>query len=302
MMTLSTQTQDWIEQFAQQLVQDQLSTHTVAAYRRDLQRFALWLHEHTPSATLATVSTTLISHWLADTQSNPTPSTVNRRLATLNKFYDWLKNRQHIAHNPTQDLRTVKVPAQTPATVSEADIDRLLNTPRVDTALGLRDKCMLELLYATGMRVSELVSLEMAQLQLEQGIVVVTHPNLTEQRLIPLGPDAMHWLERYLSQSRSTLLHQRRSEALFVSTQGRAMTRQGFWLIIKKYAQQANISTSLSPHSLRHAFASHLLKNGANLSMVQLLLGHKNPSTTQIYSHVTRERLKQLHREHHPRA
>lgn len=301
-MTQPTQNQDWIEQFVQQLIQDRLSAHTVAAYRRDLQRFMLWLQEHAPSATLFTVSTALISTWLADTQSNPTPSTVNRRLATLNKFYDWLKNQHHIAHNPTQGLRTVKVLTQNASTISEADIDRLLNTPPVHTALGLRDKCMLELLYATGMRVSELVNLEMEQLQLDQGLVTVTHPNQTEQRVIPLGPDTRLWLERYLSQSRASLLHQRSSEAVFVSTQGKAMTRQGFWLIIKKYARQADMPTTLSPHSLRHAFGSHLLKNGANLNMVQLLLGHKNPSTTQIYSHVTRERLKQLHRDHHPRA
>ncbi|MEZ2721943.1 tyrosine recombinase [Paenalcaligenes hominis] len=300
MMTQTTQ--DWIEQFAQQLVQDQLSTHTVAAYKRDIQRFVLWLQEHAPSVTVSTVSTALISTWLADTKSNPTPSTVNRRLATLNKFYDWLKNQQHIAQNPTQGLRTVKVLAQNNPTISETDIDRLLNTPPTHTALGLRDKCMLELLYATGMRVSELVSLEMDQLQLDQGVVLVTHPNQIEQRLIPLSPDARLWLERYLHQSRAALLHRRSSEAVFISTQGKAMTRQSFWLIIKKYAHQAGMPATLSPHSLRHAFGSHLLKNGANLNMVQLLLGHKNPSTTQIYSHVTRERLKQLHREHHPRA
>lgn len=161
---------------------------------------------------------------------------------------------------------------------------------------------MLELLYATGIRASELVDLTLEQLDREQSVLRVIHPNQQTERLIPLSPDTLGWLEDYLNKARSHILSQHSSQALFVSTHGDHMTRQGFWLIIKKYAQQAQINESLSPHSLRHAFATHLLNNGADLNMVQLLLGHKSPSTTQIYSHITRERLKKLHAEHHPRA
>lgn len=302
MMKQPATAQSWIDLFDQHLTQQQLSAHTVAAYGRDLQQFALWLKQHAPATCLSQVHTEQIQSWLADPTSNPSPSTVNRRLATLKKFYEWLIQTQQLSVNPAHCLRSVKLPSSTPPPISETDIDGLLYAPDVNTPLGLRDKSMLELLYATGIRVSELVDLHLDQLDLEQRLLLVTHPNQTQQRLIPLGDDAYFWLNRYLIEARPVILRARCSEALFISTHGKALSRQALWLLIKKYAQQAHISQTLSPQSLRHAFATHLLKNGANLSVVQLLLGHKNPSTTQIYSHITRERLKQLHTEHHPRA
>lgn len=302
MMNQPASAQNWIDLFSQHLTQQQLSTHTVAAYGRDLHQFVLWLQDNAPSTCLTQAHTAQIQTWLADSNSNPSPSTVNRRLATLKKFYDWLIQTHAHEHNPAQDLRTVKLPSATPPPLCETDIDGLFSAPDVSSPLGLRDKSMLELLYATGIRVSELVDLRLEQLNLEQGLLLVTHPNQTQQRLIPLGPEACDWLKRYLSEARPVILRARDSDALFVSTHGKALSRQALWLLIKKYAHQAHINQTLSPQSLRHAFATHLLKNGANLSVVQLLLGHKNPSTTQIYSHITRERLKQLHTEHHPRA
>lgn len=279
-----------------------MSTHTLAAYQRDLQRFTAWLQGQHPPLTLATVTTEHIETWLEDTTQNPSASTINRRLATLKKFYDWAMQTRGATHNPAQSLRTLKLPETATPTISEADIDRLLHAPNVQTPLGLRDKSMLEMLYATGMRVSELIDLQLDQLNLDQSLVLITHPNQTQQRVVPLSSETNLWLKRYLDEARPLILHSRPSNALFVSTHGKPLTRQALWLLIKKYAQRAQITYTLSPHSLRHAFATHLLKNGANLDMVQLLLGHKNPSTTQIYSHVTRERLKQLHAEHHPRA
>ncbi len=186
--------------------------------------------------------------------------------------------------------------------LTNIQIEALMAAPDTSTPLGLRDQCMLELLYATGMRVSELVDLQLDQLLAESALLRVMHPNQQAERLIPLSPETVVYLEQYVTKARPLILHSRTSEALFISTHGTQMTRQSFWLIVKKYAKKAGISMALSPHSLRHAFATHLLNNGADLHVVQLLLGHKNPSTTQIYNHITRERLKKLHAEHHPRA
>lgn len=296
-------TQAAITHFSHYLKHTPCSEHTLAAYDRDLQRFVSWLSTYDASLCITQANTEQIQGWLTSQARKVATSTVNRRLATLKKFYEWLVATQQLTTNPAASLRSLRL-TQTKKTapLSEAEITLLLDAPDTHSALGLRDKCMLELLYATGMRVSELVSLRLDQADLKQNVLQVTHPNQIEQRLIPLSTDASHWLKLYLSQARETILQKRNSNAIFISTHGKAMTRQAFWLMIKKYAQQAQISTPLSPHSLRHAFATHLLKNGANLDVVQLLLGHKNPSTTQIYSHITRERLKQLHTEHHPRA
>ena len=291
-----------VDVFIDDLVQQGLSIHTSAAYKRDLHLFLKWLSQNSYPENLLLVDQKTVDEWLNQSQNLASISTVNRRISTLKKFYQWATLHQDLAHNPTQHLRSIKNNKATAQTLSSLQIDALLAAPDHNTPLGLRDKCMLELLYATGMRVSELVDLQLHQLQLEQQILQVTHPNQNAKRLIPLSPEAVMWITQYLEQARSSILKNRQSQAVFISTHGAQMTRQGFWLIVKKYAQQAQINESLSPHSLRHAFATHLLNNGADLNMVQLLLGHKSPSTTQIYSHVTRERLKKLHAEHHPRA
>lgn len=284
--------------FIAELEQQGLSTHTLSAYRRDLSLFLQWL----PDSNLLAISPQTIDKWLEQSQSQVSISTINRRIATLRKFYQWAAEQGHICLAPTNHLRTIKNQKQRSDPISSDQINALLNAPDSSTPLGLRDKSMLELLYATGMRVSELVDLQLDQLQPEQQLLLVMHPNQQAKRLIPLSPETFSCLNLYLAQARPLILNNRLSEALFVSTHGAQMTRQAFWLIVKKYAQKAGIPNSLSPHSLRHAFATHLLNNGADVKIVQLLLGHKNPSTTQIYNHITRERLKKLHAEHHPRA
>lgn len=291
-----------ISLFIDELEKQALSTHTLAAYERDLHLFTQWLELH-EILSLSTATPTVLNKWLDQSRSSISISTINRRIATLRKFYQWALDNELMAHNPAGHLRTTKnhKPVATEP-LNSAQIDALMSAPDTNTPLGLRDQCMLELLYATGMRVSELVDLQLNHLLLEQQLLRVMHPNQQAERLIPLRPETVTCLEQYLTKARAFILHSRASEALFISTHGTQMTRQSFWLIVKKYAKKAHISMTLSPHSLRHAFATHLLNNGADLQVVQLLLGHKNPSTTQIYNHITRERLKKLHAEHHPRA
>lgn len=291
-----------VQTFITVLQQQSLSEHTLAAYRRDLQRLIAWLSTHHNTQSLLTVQVQHLQQWLDDRQANASVSTVNRRIATLKKFYQWAQSQSYVEHNPAATLRSLKNKNTSPLTIQPEQIDALMAAPDTNTPLGLRDKTMLELLYATGMRVSELVDLQSNQVHIDQQVVHVIHPNQKSERLIPLSPEALTWLQNYIEKARQKILGDRHSDAFFISTHGQKMTRQRFWLIIKKYAAQAQINSSLSPHSLRHAFATHLLHNGANLSLVQLLLGHKNPSTTQIYSHLTKERLKKLHAEHHPRA
>lgn len=291
-----------INAFIGDLTQQGFSVHTSAAYQRDLSLFTKWLFQTKNQNDLLKVDEKAVDEWLAHSHTLASISTLNRRISTLKKFYQWAEDHQRITHNPTHHLSSIKNPKSSPEVLSSGQIDALLAAPNHTTPLGLRDKCMLELLYATGMRVSELVDLQLDQLQLDQHLLHVIHPNQTAERLIPLSPEAVMWIRQYLAQARDDILNGRQSQAVFISTHGSQMTRQGFWLIVKKHAKQAQINLSLSPHSLRHAFATHLLNNGADLQVVQLLLGHKNPTTTQIYNHITRERLKKLHTEHHPRA
>lgn len=291
-----------INKFIDDLSQQGFSVHTSAAYKRDLSLFTKWLSQNRNQDNLLSVDKKAIDGWLTNSHTVASVSTINRRISTLKKFYQWADDNQRITQNPTHHLSSIKNKKTSPEVLSSLQIDAFLAAPDHTTSLGLRDKCMLELLYATGMRVSELVDLQLDQLQIEQQLLHVTHPNQTAQRIIPLSSEAMGWIRQYLAQAREFILNGRQSQAVFISTHGSQMTRQGFWLIVKKYAKQANIDSSLSPHSLRHAFATHLLNNGADLKVVQLLLGHKNPSTTQIYNQITRERLKKLHAEHHPRA
>lgn len=288
----------YIDHFIAELAQQSLSTHTLAAYKRDLSLFSQWL----ATDQILQVNNKRLDQWLNDSHNTVSISTINRRIATLRKFYQWATELGHINHNPASHLRTIKNQKAQQDPISSDQVYALLHAPDLNSPLGVRDQSMLELLYATGLRVSELVDLQLSQLQSEQHLLRVMHPNQQAERLIPLSPETVACLELYISQARPLILNNRQSDALFVSTHGSHMTRQAFWLIVKKYAHKANITNALSPHGLRHAFATHLLNNGADLKIVQLLLGHKNPSTTQIYNHITRERLKKLHAEHHPRA
>lgn len=283
------------------LLEEGLANNTLAAYERDLIIFAEWLQEQ-HSKILLDASTEHIQTWRSVEAQTHKATTTNRRLATLKKFYGWALRQQLIAHNPCQNLNSSKQAVRVPATLSEAQVDTLLQAPPADTPLGLRDIAMLETLYATGLRVSELINVQLQHLSMNDGVIRVVGGKGGKDRLVPLGAQAQDSLQNYLQHARQLILGQQRSPFLFVTGRGQAMTRQAFWLLIKKYALQACIQAPLSPHVLRHAFATHLLNHGADLRVVQLLLGHADISTTQIYTHVARERLKQLHQQHHPRA
>lgn len=278
-------------------LEDGLAANTLAAYRRDLAALAL----HLRGVPLLQVSEADLAAWFAADFQATRPSTANRRLAVLRRFYRWALRESRIAADPTLRLQAAPMPQRFPKAISEAQVEDLLAAPDTDTALGLRDRAMLELLYATGLRVSELVGLTLVQLSLQEGLVRVLGKG-SKERIVPLGEEARLWVERYLAFSRTQLLGRRSADAVFVTERGAGMTRQGFWLVIKRHARKAGISAPLSPHGLRHAFATHLLNHGADLRVVQMLLGHADISTTQIYTHVAQARLKSLHAQHHPRG
>lgn len=280
-------------------LEDGLAQNTLAAYRRDLIAFEQWLA--TKGKQLDEVDSADILRWQASEHAHTKASTANRRLATLRRYYRWARRSGRVQIDPCLQVVAAKQPARLPKTISEDQVEALLKVPPNST-LGIRDRAMLEVLYATGLRVSELVTLGVLDLSLTDGVVRVVQGKGAKDRLVPLGEEAAHWVRRYMGEGRPGLLRSHTSSALFVTARGKSMTRQSFWLIIKKYALRAGITVPLSPHILRHAFATHLLNHGADLRVVQLLLGHSDISTTQIYTHVARERLKTLHAQHHPRG
>lgn len=278
-------------------LEDGLAANSLAAYRRDLRALAAWA-EGRPL--LALVEADLQAYFAAQFEASR-PTTANRRLATLRRFYRWALRDGRIDSDPTLRLANARTPARFPKALSEAQVEALLAAPDVRTALGLRDRAMLEVLYATGLRVSELVALRLPSVSLADGLVRVVGKG-DKERIVPLGEEARLWLQRYFGEARPQLLGARASDAVFVTARAEPMTRQRFWRLLKTYAARAGIDAPLSPHGLRHAFATHLLNHGADLRVVQLLLGHADISTTQIYTHVARERLKALHARHHPRG
>jgi len=282
-------------------LEDGLAANTLQAYRRDLSAFSQWLQD-AQSKSLDAAQAQDILAWQADQHARIKASTANRRLAALKRYYLWALRQGRVRADPCLTLHTAKQPARFPKTLSETQVEALLNAPNTQHALGLRDRAMLETLYATGLRVSELVGLAQHDVSLNDGVVRVVMGKGGKDRLVPLGAEALDWITQYLQVARPVLCGARRCDALFITQRVAAMTRQMFWQIVKKYAQRADIRVPLSPHVLRHAFATHLLNHGADLRVVQLLLGHADISTTQIYTHVARERLKQLHARHHPRA
>jgi integrase/recombinase XerD len=288
-----------IQQFINALwVEQGLSENTVKAYATDLKRYSIWLGE----SPISQANKVDISDFLAHRfQQGASASSSARLLSTLRQFYGYLIRTGERLDDPCAGIKAPKLGKLLPEIFSENEIERLLAAPPQNTALGLRDKTMLELLYATGMRVSELVGLNLHQINYNQGFVRVTGKGQKE-RLIPIGEQALDWLNRYLVESRPNLLGFRHSDSVFVTKRGSGMTRQAFWYLIKRYGLQAGITRQFSPHTLRHAFATHLLNHGADLRAVQLLLGHSDLSTTQIYTHVADQRLKSLHAQYHPRG
>ena len=275
-----------------------LAEATLSAYRSDLSRFSRWLSGR--GRRLEEVRRLDVLDFLGEHAHWP-PRTVARRLSALRRFYQHLEREGRIGNNPCDRVDAPRLGRPLPGVLSEQEVERLLAAPDLETASGVRDRAMLEVLYATGLRVSELVGLRSEQVNLIQGVLRVVGKG-GKERLVPLGEPAVEWLERYLRKGRPDILVERRTPALFPTSRGRAMTRQAFWHLIKRYAARAGISQGISPHTLRHAFATHLLDHGADLRVVQMLLGHRDISTTQIYTHIARERLKVLHARHHPRG
>jgi integrase/recombinase XerD len=280
-------------------LEDGLSALTLAAYRRDLNALALWLH--TQNTSLSSAVEADLQAYFAHRHDQTKATSANRRMTVFRRFYRWALRDNRLLADPTLKLLSAKQPQRLPKSLSEAQVEALLNAPDTDTALGLRDRAMLELLYASGLRVSELVNLPLLSLNLREGVLRITGKG-DKERLVPFGEEAGDWLQRYLDMARNELLAKKNSPAVFVTQRGVAMSRVMFWMLIKKYALLADIHAPLSPHTLRHAFATHLLNHGADLRAVQMLLGHADISTTTIYTHVARERLKQLHAQHHPRG
>lgn len=281
-------------------LEDGLSRNTLAAYRRDLALFAAWLGS-SRQAELEAATEADLRAYIAVRHPDSRPASANRRLSVFRRFFRHLLREGRRSDDPSLRLRTARQPQRFPSTLSFTQVEALLEAPDVSTPLGLRDRAMLETLYATGLRVSELVDLPSVGVSLEQGVVRVIGKG-NKERLVPLGEHACHWLARWMREARRDLLGERASDAMFVTQRGRAMTRQMFWTLIRRYSIVAGITAPLSPHTLRHAFATHLLQHGADLRVVQMLLGHADISTTQIYTHVARERLKTLHAQHHPRG
>ena len=285
-----------------------LAKNTLSAYRQDLELLARWLaprgilidavREHDLQAYMGS---RMVDAGKSNGQDKGKATSANRRLTVFKRYYRWALRERRIAADPTLRLVPARQPLRVPKTLSEAQVEALLIAPDVDTPLGLRDRAMLELMYASGLRVSELVALKAIELSLNDGVLRVLGKG-NKERLVPFGGEARRWIERYLADARALILDGQQSPDLFVTARGAGMTRVMFWIIVKKQALVAGIHSPLSPHTLRHAFATHLLNHGADLRAVQLLLGHADISTTTIYTHVARERLKQLHGKHHPRG
>lgn len=295
------QDQEHVEQFLDQVWGELgLADSTLSAYRTDLFAAALFLRAH--GATLSTAQASDILAWLAElSEQGQSSRTIARKLSCIKHYYQHLIRRGQRASNPTAQIQAPRLPPQLPGALSEREVEALLEAPEVEDVTGLRDRAMFELMYAAGLRVSELVGLPLVNIDLDRGVLRVTGKG-GKDRLVPMGETAIDWLHRYMQDSRPLILGGRHSDAVFVSNRKCAMTRQTFWYAVKKYAAQAGITRNVSPHTLRHSFATHLLNNGADLRVLQLLLGHSDLSTTQIYTHIANENLKRLHQKHHPRG
>jgi len=291
----------YLEPFLDSLwLESGLSKNTVVAYRRDLLAFAGWLSAFDIDLSVATRND-ILRYQNERMREGRKVRSEARFLSSLRRFYRYLTREEIRDTDPTSQIESPRLGKPLPKSITEAEVDSLLNQPDDSDVIGLRDRAMLEVLYATGLRVSELITLKFEQLNLRQGLVRCIGKG-NKERLVPLGEVAMDWLQRYLLESRPLILSGYISEDLFPTRRGKAMSRQAFWYLVKRYAQLADIDKELSPHTLRHAFATHLLNHGADLRVVQLLLGHSDLSTTQIYTHVAKERLKTLHAQHHPRG
>lgn len=277
-----------------------LSVNTLGAYRADLVSLRKWLAKRDTSLIYATRSD-LLAFIAWRTEEGAKPRSTARQLSSFRRFYRYLLREAQIQQDPTAKIEMPRIGRSLPQSLTEAEVEALLNAPNVKDPLGYRDRTMFEVLYATGLRVSELINLKQSEVNLNQGVARIVGKGGRE-RLIPLGQESQRWLRDFIGGARSEILLERQTDYLFPTRRGDRMTRQAFWHIIKRYSKLANIKSKMSPHTLRHAFATHLLNNGADLRVVQMLLGHSDLSTTQIYTHVARARMKELHGQHHPRG
>ncbi|WP_297323960.1 site-specific tyrosine recombinase XerD [Nitrosomonas sp.] len=293
-----------LDEFSDTLwLEDGLSRNTLDSYRNDLRLFSEWLRRRNQEDRVLMDAThsDLLEFLASRVSAKIKASTTSRELSSLKRFYRFLLRQGKIATDPSLNIETPKLQRSLPQSLTEKEVELLLSVPDLKHPLGLRDRAMVEVLYASGLRVSELINLKYSQVSMDMGVLRVMGKGRKE-RLAPLGEESLEWLSRYTKEARPALLNGIVTDTIFVTTRGAAMTRQAFWYLIKRYAQIVGITKQLSPHTLRHAFATHLLNHGADLRVVQLLLGHADISTTQIYTHIARERLKQLHAEHHPRG
>jgi len=291
-----------IEQFTDSLwMENGLSQNTLSAYRQDLLGLAKWSAAGNAKTLDSLQRNELYRYMSLRVTEGSKSRSIARWLSSVRRFYQYLLRENILKDDPSALLESPKLGRALPSTLSESEVENLLSCPDTDELLGFRDRSMLELLYATGLRVSELVEMDLVALSLSHGVVRVIGKG-NKERLVPMGEEAVYWLQEYIQKVRPNILNSRQTNKLFVTKRGDGMTRQAFWYIIKKYALAAGIKTKLSPHVLRHAFATHLLNHGADLRVVQMLLGHTDLSTTQIYTHIARQRLKSLHAEHHPRG
>jgi len=298
-MTIDSLNQDIIDQFIDAVwLESGLSSNTLSAYRSDLKRFT----ESITPLSLLLVEQQHVQNFLATLLATQIKGSSSARiLSTLRRFYRYQIRERRVEADPCAQVLSPKLGRPLPKAISEQQVTDLLLAPNIEKPLGIRDRAMLELLYATGLRVSELVELTLLEINLQMGVVRIIGKG-NKERLVPLGEQAVDWVQQYLEHGRDALLKEKNSDAVFVTARGSAMTRQAFWYLIKKYASVAGITQGLSPHTLRHAFATHLINHGADLRSVQMLLGHADLSTTQIYTHIARERLQSMHAEHHPRG
>lgn len=300
MVDASTESAALLDTFCDALwLEEGLSKNTLTSYRRDLHKVSLWLAQRQRNLLSATHIDLL--EYIAQQTAQLQASSTSRLLSSLRRFYQYALRQGMLQTDPSLLIERPKLPRRLPYSLTEAEVEALLHAPDTNKVLGVRDRAMLETLYATGLRVSELVNLKLAEVSFDMGVLRVMGKG-SKERLVPLGEEAMDSLQSYLNTARAALLAQRQSDAMFVTARGAAMTRQMFWYLIKRYAIAGGVRKHLSPHTLRHAFATHLLNHGADLRVVQMLLGHVDISTTQIYTHIAHERLQQLHAKHHPRG
>ena len=282
-------------------LEEGLAANSLAAYRRDLKLYAQWLAEQAPARRLDDSRELELNEYFAHRHAHSKATSSNRRLTVFKRYFRWALREGRLSADPTLKLQSARQALRVPKSLSEKQVDDLLSAPDVDTSLGLRDKAMLELMYASGLRVSELVGLKTFHVGLNEGVLRIMGKG-GKERLVPFGAVAREHLDAFMREGRAAILAGRQSDDLFVTGRGAGMSRVMFWMLVKKYALLAGITAPLSPHTLRHAFATHLLNHGADLRAVQMLLGHADISTTTIYTHVARERLKVLHAAHHPRG